>query len=620
MTKVLLWMMRDTGTVTPRRTAQWAMGAVVIALIFLIGRLFSLQVVKHDDYIEMRNANSTRTVTIPGTRGSIYTEDGICLAQTTFSGASIVVNPRAIPASERVQVANLITDTLGGGVEDARKLEQQLYKRRNSYFYSVKHEATKTQAEKIRSAIRQGNLPGVSVRSVETREYPLGNFAAQIIGFTGRDLYGQEGVERFYERFLSASAGKRIITVDALGHALESVNDHVDPALDGARVTLTINSGIQAIVEDELRTAVDKWDPVSMSIIVMDTQTGAILGIANYPNYDPNIRTSDLSARKNTAITDGFEPGSMVKPIIYARAFELGILKPDDLIEYTPVLKVKGRRKTVTDKGHEIPPEECIEMNGKYYVTARKALVTSSNTCAVRVGLMLGIDNVYEAMTGVGFKQKTGFDMGGSRFGESAGIMRRQEDWTEGNSLTSVAMGYEIQVTPMQMLNCFNSIANGGKVMKPWIINRVTGANGKVLVEGGPKVLIDTWMSEKTARELVTPILIDIVNDPDGTANRAQLDGYQIAGKTGTAHKVKNGQYTRDKICSFVGFAPAESPTISVIVTVNEARAKNYNKWGWRIRHYGGTVAAPTHARVSLRTLKHLGVPERELVVIPEEE
>ena len=388
MTKVLLWMMRDNCTVTPRRTAQWAMGVVVIALVFLVGRLFSLQVMSHDDYLKMRNANSTRTVTIPGVRGSIYTEDGVCLAQTTFSGASIVANPRAIPASERVTVANLIAEILGGEAASARRLEQQLYNRRNSYFYSIKHEANKEQSERIRAAARQGKLPGISIRSVETREYPLGNFAAQIVGFTGRDLYGQEGVERAFEPYLSASAGKRIITVDALGRALEGVNDYVDPALDGARVTLTINSGIQAIVEDELRTAVDKWDPVSMSIIVMDTQTGAILGIANYPNYDPNIRTTDLSARKNTAITDGFEPGSMVKPIIYARAFELGIITPDSLIEYTPVFKIKGRRKTVTDRGHEIPPEECEEKNGKYYVTARKALLTSSNTCAVRVALM----------------------------------------------------------------------------------------------------------------------------------------------------------------------------------------------------------------------------------------
>jgi cell division protein FtsI (penicillin-binding protein 3) len=580
-------------------------------------------VVKHDEFIEQRDANSSRVVTLPGTRGSIYTEDGVCLAQTTFSGASVVANPRAIPAAERVAVANRLTDILGGDPDTARALEMQLYKRRDKYFYSIKHEATKEQAEKIRAGVRQGSLPGISIRSVETREYPLGNFASQIVGFTGRDLYGQEGVERAYEAMLAAKPGQRVITVDALGRAIEGANDQVSPALDGAKVTLTINSGVQAIVEDELRTAIDKWDPVSMSIIVMDTQTGAILGIANYPNYDPNIRTTELAARKNTAITDGFEPGSMVKPLIYAKAFESGILTPDSLIEYTPELKIKGRRKKVTDKGHEIPPEQCIEQNGKYYVTARKALVTSSNTCAVRVGLMLGIDDVYEAMTGVGFKRKTGFDMGGSRFGESAGIMRARKHWTDANSLTSVSMGYEIQVTPMQMLNCFNAIANGGKVMKPWIINRVTNAQGKVIREGGPHVLLDTWMSNKTAREMVTPILVDIVNDPDGTANRAQLDGYQIAGKTGTAHKVKNGQYSRDKICSFVGFAPAESPTISVIVSVNEARAKNYNKWGWRIRHYGGTVAAPTHARVVLRTLKHLGVPERAVVSnveTPEEE
>jgi cell division protein FtsI (penicillin-binding protein 3) len=458
--------------------------------------------------------------------------------------------------------------------------------------------------------MRDGELPGVEIRNIEERRYPLGNFASQIVGFVGRDMQGLEGVERALEGWLEGRAGKRITFVDALGRPLEGARDKILAAADGAKVELTINSGIQAIVEDELRTCVERWKPVSATIVVMETHTGALLGIANYPSFDPNERADDPESRKNIAITDAFEPGSMIKPIIYARAFEKGILGPDSLIEYDVDLKVPGRRKIVSDKGHEILPAKRILRNGREYVTVRDAIVHSSNTCVARVATMLGIDEVHDAVTGIGFARRTGFDLGGTRFGESAGIIRKKTDWTVPNSLTSVAMGYEIQVTPLQMLNCFNALANGGKVYQPYVVRRVTGSDGKVLHDAKPTELLDSWMSEKTAL-MLRPLLADVVNE--GTAKSALLDRFQVAGKTGTAHKVRDGQYTEDKICSFVGFAPAEDPVVTIIVVVNEARAKNVNKWGWRIRHYGGTVAAPTVARVVLRTLTHLDVPGREL-------
>jgi len=595
--------------VTPRRTAVWILGALVIIFFGLVGRLYSLQVVHHDEYLAKRNANSTRSVTLHGTRGAIYTEDGVALAQTTFSGASLVVNPRAVPAAARAELATRLADLLGRDAEYARRLERELYDRRDRFYYAVAHEVPHEVVEQVEQGVRLGELPGVELRSIETRRYPLGNFASQIVGFVGRDMYGLEGIERALEPWLAATPGRRVTLVDALGRPIEGARAEITPARDGATIELTLNSGIQAIVEDELLAAVRQWNPVAATIIVMETRTGAILGISNFPNYDPNDRSTDVEARRNAAITDAFEPGSTMKPFIYARAMERGLIGPDTLIEYTTDLHLPGRRRPVTDRGNEILPEHRIQMSGKEYVTVRQAIARSSNTVAARVALMLGVDDTYEAVTGLGFARRTGFDLGGPAFGESGGILRPHRDWTEANSLASVSMGYEIQVTALQMLNCFNAIANGGHVYKPYIVRRVTDADGAVLHEGAPRVLLDSWMSRETS-EMLRPLLADVVNS--GTAGNARLPEYQIAGKTGTSLKVKNGQYSRDKICSFVGYAPADDPVISIIVVVNEAQAENYNRWGYRIRHYGGTVAAPTVARVVLRSLKHLGVPERE--------
>lgn len=608
--KILFWMLGDNGRGTsPRRMSRWVLGLMVILFFWLGGRLFSLQVWHHDEYIEQRNANSTRTVVLPGQRGSIYTEDGVCLAQTTFSGASLVVNPRAVPGSARAELANRLSDILGQDAEFARRLERELYERRNKYYYCIARETSPEVIEQVEELLRQGELPGVELRSIETREYPLGDYASHIVGFVGRDMFGQEGVERALEEHLAAKPGKRVITVDALGRPIEHINDRIEDPINGASVQLTLNSGIQAIVEDELRTLVDQWEPVTVSIIVMETNTGAILGLSNYPSYNPNEPGSDAAARKNIAITDPFEPGSMFKPLIVCSAYQRGLLKPDSLIEYTPDLKVPGRSKLVTDRGHEIPKEHLIlGPDGKYYVTVNQALVSSSNTVMTRIGLMLGTEALYGSVKGFGFGQRTGFDLGGPRFGESAGVVRPLDKWSVPHSIPSISIGYEVQVTPMQMLNCFNAIANGGKVYKPWVVGKVSDAEGRVLYEGKPEVLVDSGLSEEVTRGMMNETLKGVVED--GTATSAQLSQYVIGGKTGTAHKVKQGVYSSDKICSFVGYAPADNPAVSVIVVVNEANAHVMNKWGWRIRHYGGTVAAPTMSRIVLRSLKHLGVPE----------
>jgi len=610
MAKLLVWAMgENAATRSARRSALLLLGLLVVGFVGLAGRLYDLQVRQHDHYDAKRRANSTRTITLNGTRGSIRTEDGVNLAQTTFSGASLSVNPRVVPASDRAAVAAQISLMLGRDAAWAVELERQLYERREKSYYNIRRELDVETATKFRQAIEAGELPGVEVRAIETREYPLGNFAAHIVGFVDAEMRGQEGVERALEEYLAATPGKRVITVDALGRPLEGVDESIQAPGDGADVILTINAGIQAIVEDELKACVGKWDPITVSVIVMDTNSGALLALANFPSFDPNKPGTDAAARKNISITDPFEPGSMFKPLIVCSAYQKGLLTPESLIEYTPELKIPGRKKLITDHGHEIPGSELLFYGGKNCVPVGTALVKSSNTVMTRIGLMLGCKDLYGTITNMGFGRRTGFDLGGPAFGESGGRVRALEKWTVPSSIPSVSIGYEVQVTPMQMLNCFNAIANGGKVYKPYVVNRVVGADGKTIYQAEPTELLETGLTRDVTRVMMNETLKRVVSG-EGTAGSGALKEYRIAGKTGTAHKVKQGQYSNDKICSFVGYAPADNPVLSVIVVVNEARGKVLNKWGWPIRHYGGTVAAPVVSRIVLRSLKHLGVPE----------
>lgn len=599
------------GAHSPRRVSAWILGLVVAVFAGLAGRLYSLQVMHHENYLQQRNRSSTRTITLPGERGAIVTSDNVALARTTFSGNSLVINPRAVPAAERESLARRITGLIGRDEAFAQKLALELYRRRDSYYYCVARELAEDAAEAVQRGIKERRLPGVELRAVETREYPLGMFAPHIVGFVGADKVGQEGVERLLDGMLAPRPGKRVTTVDALGRPVQGVADVVEPATNGATVELTINAAIQAIVEEELKACVEKWDPVSVAIVVMETHTGAVLGMANFPNFDPNNPGANPEGRRNIAITDAFEPGSMFKPLIVCGAYQLGLLHPDSILPYTPTISVPGRRKAVSDGTHPIPQNCLVPFNGGWGAQVDVGLVKSSNTQMTRIGLLLGQDRLYEHLRNCAFGTRTGFDLGGTQFGESPGRLRPLEQWRQGSSIPSICMGYEVQVTALQMLNSFNAIANGGDLFKPFVVKRVTAADGEVLYERQPELLKHSGLSAEVTREKMNSTLKRVVS-AEGTAKGAKLSEYVIAGKTGTAHKVKSGQYSEDKICSFVGYAPADQPRISVIVVVNEARAKVLNRWGYPILHYGGTVAAPTMSRITLRTLKYLGVSETE--------
>lgn len=611
MKRVMDWFLRSTPqSASPRRRALLILGLLFAVMCGLCGRLYSLQVMSHEHYQAQRDRASTRTIALPGERGAIITRDGVALARTTFSGNTVVANPRAIPAALRKSVAVRLTQLMGRDDAFAARLELELHRRADKFYYSVAREISDAQAEAVKAACKAGELPGVELRAIETREYPQGVFASHIVGFVGADKAGQEGVERMLDAVLAPKPGKRVVTVDALGRAVPGIDALTEPAVNGANVELTIDAAIQAIVEEELKACVEKWDPVSVAIVVMETHTGAVLAMSNYPTFDPNNPGASPDGRRNIAITDAFEPGSMFKPLIVCGAYQHGLLTPDSVLPYTPEIRVPGRTKAVSDGTHPIPQSCLVKMaDGRWGAPVDVGLVKSSNTQMTRIGLLLGPDRLHEHLRRCAFGMRTGFDLGGPQFGESAGRLRPLSQWSIGSSIPSICMGYEVQVTALQMLNSFNAIANGGSLMKPYVIRRIVAADGEILFERKPEVLMESGLSAEVTRKLMNDTLKRVVS-AEGTAKGAKLDEYAIAGKTGTAHKVKGGQYSSDKICSFVGYAPADDPCISVIVVVNEARAKVLNKWGYPIQHFGGTVAAPTMSRITLRALKYLGVSE----------
>ncbi|NUQ33611.1 MAG: hypothetical protein HUU29_01535 [Planctomycetaceae bacterium] len=364
---------------------------------------------------------------------------------------------------------------------------------------------------------------------------------------------------------------------------------------------------------------------------MLESNTGRILALANYPTFEPErFFEAKQDMLKIRAITDPFEPGSVFKPLILCGGIENDLFTPDTLIPYKPTVSVLGR--VVTDGAHPIMAKDHASSG---LVTATMGITKSSNTCANFVaqsifagkrlgGHEYGPANVvpYEGagrldvmLRSFGFGQYTGFDLGGTSGGESRGTLPDLAEWTKStkpnyairNVVPSIAQGYQVQVTALQMLCCFNAIATGGVRMKPFVVDKVSARDGRVLFEQLPQVAGHSGISPETAAQM-REMLENVVDD--GTGQKAHIEGYRLAGKTGTATISTNGGYGENaNTCSFVGFAPANDPRISAIVVARHPHKRKVNQYGYPLLPYGGSVAAPYLAEIVERTLVHLGVP-----------
>ena len=429
-------------------------------------------------------------------------------------------------------------------------------------------------------AVRRLNLAGIEHLVETKRVYPHGELACHVLGFAGVDNQGLEGLELFYEKELRGREGWIYATRDGMGNSVRPAEKKYSDSVEGFNLHLTIDSTVQHVTEVELQRAYQETRARAASAIVMEPDSGRVLAIANFPNYDPNLFSKyEARNRRNRVVTDMYEPGSTFKVVTAASALESGIATEDDMIHC--------RNGVYWIDGHEIHDSEP---HG--WLTFRQVLEESSSIGMARIGIKVGAQRFFRDIGSFGFGEKTGVDLPG----EVEGVLHPVEQWTEA-SIAAMSYGMGISVTPLQMLAALNVVANNGLLVAPYVVEKITTSHGKIVKrhQASNKKRV---ISADTARRL-RRVMQGVIEN--GTGRRAKLEGVNAAGKTGTAQKVDphTGKYSAYRhVASFIGFAPTEEPQLAILVLLDEPKGI----------YWGGHVAAPVFQRVAQRTLSCLGV------------
>ncbi|MEK7700004.1 MAG: penicillin-binding transpeptidase domain-containing protein [Planctomycetota bacterium] len=542
---------------------------LIIAFIVLVIRIGKVQLTDHHKYVQLAKQQQSKKIDMPARRGMILDRNGTKLAESLQLG-SVYADPAEI--QDITYAAHQLSKVLK---LKSSKLTNLLNK--DKRFVWIKRKIN----DKDIDAVERLSLKGIYVKREYLRFYPNRQLAAHVLGFTDVDEKGLDGIELLYNDTLSGKAGYRIMERDALQRPISMPDAEFQRPVHGDNVVLTIDANIQRFAEEELEEACKKWAPLSATAIVMDPVTAEVLAMANYPAYDPNkFKKYPSSVRRNLAVTDCYELGSVMKPIVVSGLFERGLAKPGDIIYCeNGVWNINGRAMRDTHK------------HGNLTVT--DVIAQSSNIGTGKLGMRLGNENLFKLLKQFNFGEKTGIELPG----ESWGIILPLKKWTE-CSVRNISIGQGIAVTSMQFITAFCSMPNGGLLLKPSIIKSKVSNDDKT-AEGvsGPQV-VRRVMSARVARDVMNPILRKVVTD--GTAKNANLEEYDVAGKTGTAQKVVDKQYSHTKfIGSFIAYAPAERPRVCVLVVINEPKNGAY---------YGGTVASPVVREIIARSLLYLKV------------
>lgn len=557
--------------------------AVIICTIIFFGffvifmRLIVLMVLDHDVLSQKAEQQYQKIKTLKVQRGRIWDRRMRPIA-VNIEADSLYAVPSEIKDVKglSLRLAPLIN------VSAERLYGKFLAKKDKKFIWLARKmdEDTSHRIDKLKNDLK---LKEIGVLMEAKRYYPNDQIASHIIGYTDVDNRGIEGIELKYNNYIKGKVKKIQLSQDARGYSLsEGIEDNVS----GNNLLLTIDGRIQNIVEREIENAMMTWKAEAAVAIMMNPMTGEILAMANKPTYDPNfVSRSEADVRRNRAITDIYEPGSTFKVILASAALEEGVVTLDEMFDVS--------------KGFiEVPGGVIHDEHRHKILTLKEVIQKSSNVGVVQIGLKLGEERFYNYIKRFGFGEKTGIDL----IGEVRGLLRDPKDWS-GRSLASLSIGQEIAVTPLQILRAYSAIANGGKLMKPYIVSEIISPEGEIIKSFSPEIS-KRVISEDTSR-IMRDVLKTVVEE-GGTAQGASIIGNLVAGKTGTAQMIdsETGRYSKDDfISSFVGFVPADNPKIALIVVV-------YKPKGVR---YGGVVAAPVFKSIIERTLVYLNVPmERE--------
>jgi cell division protein FtsI (penicillin-binding protein 3) len=450
---------------------------------------------------------------------------------------------------------------------------------RRGQFTYVRRQVSPIQKQRVEGL----NLEGIGFMKESRRFYPNRELAAHLLGYVGIDNSGLSGLEAAYDSRIRGKSGRLLVQSDAKRHAFSRFER---PPTLGSTIELTIDEYLQHVVERELHAGVLANRAAGGTAVIMNPYTGEILAMASEPTFNPNVygEFSD-TARRNRAVQDLYEPGSTFKVVTASAAIEDKVMPIDTMIDTNPgVLHITGRPKPVTEANHH-----------NYQVLSfRDVIVRSSNIGAIKIGFRVGTERLSRFVSLFGFGHPASPDFPG----ENPGIVWSPSKWTE-SALASVSMGYQVGVTALQMVRAVSAVANGGDLVEPRVIRAIYRDNRRYVVQ--PKVLRRAISAETAAT--LTGIMEGVVADPHGTGTSAQIPGYSIAGKTGTAAKLVGGRYsTSDYNASFVGFVPSQHPSVAIIVVTDSPHAGPTT---------GGLVSAPVFKRIAEATLLYLGVPPK---------
>ena len=530
---------------------------LLAGLTGLLGRGVYLQGI-HDGFLQQKgNARYSRVIEVSAHRGLISDRNGEPLAVST-PVESVWASPPDVEADRR-QVRKL-AQILGMGAEEVKN---RLFDTSRDFVY-LKRLLPPDQVEKVVSL----NLPGVMLQREYRRYYPAGEEAAQTLGFTGQDDIGQEGMELALQDQLAGKPGSQRVIKDNRGYIVEDAGS-LNASKPGSDITLSLDSNLQHIAYRELENTVKQHQAKSGAVVILDARSGEVLALANYPAYNPNNRGNTSSkAMRNRAITDLFEPGSTLKPFTVATAIEAGKVTPRTVINTE-----HGEYKLGDWKIHDSHPEPML--------TVAQIIQLSSNVGAAKIALKLKSETMWQGLADSGFGELTG-----SNFpGEAPGKLRDPKTWRPIEQAT-MAYGHGISVNLLQLARAYTIFATDGE-LKPISLLKLDAP------EAGKKVFSDRTVREM--RQMMEKVVL-----PGGTAPLAQVAGYRVAGKTGTAHKLQDGRYINRYVASFVGFAPASDPRLVVAVMIDDPSGADY---------YGGEVAAPAFSKIMAAALHALNVP-----------
>ena len=556
----------------------WACGAGALLFTFVSGRLIDLHVAKHEEYSRIAAEKNTLRQIIPAKRGLILDRNGDKLAvnlpvHTVYADASHIKDADAI--------SELVARVLGLKKDDvAEKIAT------GGKYLVLKRKVPDETVLQLQAEMRERNLRGVYTEVDSIRSYPNGSMLGHVLGFLNHERKGVQGIERTMEKELAGVDGYRFTERDPTGREIVLYRGQEQEPQNGKNIRLTIDMGLQAILEEEIDATFRDLKPHTVNALMVDPKTGEILAMASRPCFDPNKPgESDPETMKNRSIIDMVEPGSTFKIVVAA-----GALNEGKVDEKTSIFCENGRffygGRTLKDH------------HGYGQMSVHEILVKSSNIGSAKMAMMMGPEKYYEYVKRFGFGERLGIELPG----EIPGLVHPPSRWDK-LTITRMPMGQSVAVTPLQITMGMSVIANGGRLMAPQIVKSIEGQEG--LIERHQPKVVREVIPEKTARYISNALIG--VTQPGGTATFARVNGFNVAGKTGTAQKVSDkGGYAPGKyVVSFVGYMPAEDPKFVCLVMVDDPQISSS-------LNYGGLVAAPVFSRIAERSARQLDLVPTE--------